>query len=537
MRAALYRAATLLAVTPLAAQTSPTWRYTATAPISFFSVTPLGSVVVATTDGLMSLDPDSGTVIWKRDDLRDLEPASYGAIRQSPFATVQLGERFELIDLVTGATKWSTPPSADLEPYLPMPELGLFLAYGSNDSLKHVIVAFDLETGVVRWERVQPFDIVPGGLRTRRPGIRPALPVARWRDSTGPQPARWISDSAFLLYIPGHGPVLMHAGTGEWLWGADKLEGWKPPLLEVPAWFRSSARMLLSDSVVYVPFENRLQALRIRDGARLWVEAHRFPAPITQLELTARGLVVGSLGSSLDLIDPATGAARWRKRFRNVLQQPRPVTPSLVEEGRVWVAANGKLLAISLDDGATTEVARFKFDGDEHPFVLERREKGLLLIGSQNLMLLDSAGALVYHVYHPAPGRGTLSELGLGAVAVVSTVVNVVSDVAYCAFDDDCTWAQPVEPNLFLPVDRMPVPSLGKRYVASEQARNHVYSVAQERDSIGHRRPAFLRLHKDDGRMVGRVWLEEKRPKYALDLISGMLYAKNGDREILAFRF
>jgi hypothetical protein len=46
----------------------------------------------------------------------------------------------------------------------------------------------------------------------------------------------------------------------------------------------------------------------------------------------------------------------------------------------------------------------------------------------------------------------------------------------------------------------------------------------------------FLRLHKDDGRVVGRVWLEDKRPEYQLDPIAGMLYVKTTDTEIVAFK-
>ena len=82
----------------------------------------------------------------------------------------------------------------------------------------------------------------------------------------------------------------------------------------------------------------------------------------------------------------------------------------------------------------------------------------------------------------------------------------------------------------------MPYPSLGVRYAASEQARDYAYSVAHEKDSTGRTRPVFLRLHKDDGRVTGRVWLDEKRPAYQLDRVNAMLYVRQGDAEILAFQ-
>src|SRR2546422_8022483 len=32
-----------------------------------------------------------------------------------------------------------------------------------------------------------------------------------------------------ILYVSKDGPVLVHAGTGEWLWRGDSLQGKKPP--------------------------------------------------------------------------------------------------------------------------------------------------------------------------------------------------------------------------------------------------------------------------------------------------------------------
>ena len=500
------------AAAPLVGQSAGLWHYTATAPISFFRVTPLGTVVVATADRFEGLDPAAGTIIWARDDLKNLKLSNYAAIGQSPFATVRVGGRVELIDLATGATKWRMPPPGDVQPYLPIPERGLMLAYGANDSLKPVLLGVDLETGAIRWRRMQPFD---------------AGPEAFGQDFVGLQPAIWISDTTFVLYISKDGPALMHAGTGAWLWRADSLKGKKPPApgkaVSGPARYRRGhATMLLADSVVYVPFEMSLQAIRTRDGMPLWAEAPGFPTPFAQLEATTKGIVArGQPGTTnkswLDLIDPATGASRWGKRVKGL----EYVTPFVVGDSRVYVAANKKLLAVSLDDGTTTEIARLEFEGGEQPFQLERRGDGLLLIGRQNLLLLASTGAERYHTYHPAPGRSTFGKVALG----VLTVLEAAADLAlsdWSSTDLGCYC--------------MPYPNLGRRYAASEQARNYVYSVAHEEDSTGHNRPVFLWLHKDDGRVTGRVWLEEKRPEYQLDPIAGILYVKTADTEIVAFK-
>src|SRR3989442_14080592 len=89
----------VFATAPLAAQSTPLWRYTTTAPISFVRVTPLGTVVVATADRLVGLDPESGVVKWKRDDPKNLEPRRYGTIPGRPSATVRVGGQVEVVDL------------------------------------------------------------------------------------------------------------------------------------------------------------------------------------------------------------------------------------------------------------------------------------------------------------------------------------------------------------------------------------------------------------------------------------------------------
>src|SRR5207247_8419602 len=79
------------AAAPLVGQSAGLWHYTATAPISFFRVTPLGTVVVATADRFEGLDPAAGTIIWARDDLKNLK------LSRSEEHTSELQSRVDLV--------------------------------------------------------------------------------------------------------------------------------------------------------------------------------------------------------------------------------------------------------------------------------------------------------------------------------------------------------------------------------------------------------------------------------------------------------
>ncbi len=63
-----------------------------------------------------------------------------------------------------------------------------------------------------------------------------------------------------------------------------------------------------------------------------------------------------------------------------------------------------------------------------------------------------------------------------------------------------------------------------------------MYMVGNEEDSTDKTRAVFLKVRKDDGKVIGRVWLAEKAPHYELDPLSGTLYLKRGDAKIVALK-
>src|SRR5205823_6424416 len=130
-----------------------------------------------------------------------------------------------------------------LHGYLPVPERKLLLVYLAWGKDSSTLVAADLATGEVRWRHPNPFTVAPKRYRA----------LTREQDPTGTsladeQPALWVSDSTFLLYLSEDGPVLVHAGTGAFLWRAEGPKGKRPPALRdlyPPA--------LIAESVAFVP--------------------------------------------------------------------------------------------------------------------------------------------------------------------------------------------------------------------------------------------------------------------------------------------
>src|SRR6266571_1385715 len=236
----------LLSTTSLPAQTTPQWRYTSPAEVSAFSVTPIGNVVVLAPGRVAALDPASGAVTWARDAVRGSgDHWWFSTAPGTPYGLLDLGDRVEVVDLESGAKRWDTSALGvgGLKGYLPVPERRLLLVYMEWGKDSSALVAADIATGEVRWRHANPFTVAPKRYRALTSG----------QDQAGSsladeQPALWVSDTTFLLYLSEDGPVLVYAKTGAFLWRAAGPKGKRPPALRdlyPPA--------LIAEGVAYVP--------------------------------------------------------------------------------------------------------------------------------------------------------------------------------------------------------------------------------------------------------------------------------------------
>jgi PQQ-like domain len=516
----------------LDAQSAAQWRYVASAEISSFAVTPLGNVLVRTRDQLVALDPTTGAASWTRDSVRGSDGHWWALpLRDTPYGVIDLGDRLEVIDLQTGTKRWDTTtlPTGKPKGYVAAPERGLLLVYGATQD-SGALIAVDLSSGELRWRHANPFGEPPKRSRELTSGQ-----TEKGSSLAEEAPVLWVTDSTFLLHVSEDGPVLVHARTGEFLWRADHLKGKAPPAVR-----NLYPPSLIADSVVYVPTERELYAVRLRDGTAFWSAPIGLPSRLLQLDLAPQGLVVRGVrrekdairdGSFVDVLDPGTGASRWHKQFKkgwSVLHShdaPKVISPFVVRGERAYCVTDGKLYALSLGDGSATELGKVKLKDDEEPAVLESRADGILLLSPQNVLLADTTGAVRYQSYYPAPPMGLLGQIG-------TVLFRVALDVAsYSAAQS--TANRTGVPQTYWQVD----PFLKVRYAAAATARDYVYILTSEKDSTGETRSSVVKVSKDRNRVEGRVWLSEKHPDFTVDPIGGILYVKTGAQELAAFRF
>lgn len=523
MSRALPGALTLLVLAcarPADAQQKVVWRYAADADIAQVQQTPLGNVLVAAGNNLTSLDPATGGPVWSMSDSVSFADKRLQTMSLTPYLWVTGGDGTGVIDLQAGTWRWRSPSPTlrTSRGTLLVPEKLLVLDYIVEDEAHPVLQAIELETGHVRWQLDTVLAHAPPTIEVKCCGDRKLNTIE------GNQPPYFDGDSTLVLWITADGPIGVNVSTGAVLWKATWLRDKRPPALS-----DGYARMLDASGVLYVPYEKSLMAIKLRDGTVAWEKPREYRSHIAQMRLVRQGLLVrGASGPKdggfvhrpmLEVLDPKTGASLWKDAFGDLSQS----TPFIVRGDTAYVAVDAhsfvgthqKLMAIALDSGRSREVVSFQFRGDEHPTAIQSRPSGVVLISSQNVLMVDSAGMIGYQTYFPAPQASTLARIGLAALVIAADVA--INSASY--------YASPI----FNPI-------IDTRYRASVEMERYMYVRTPLPDSLGNDVQGFVRIDKDTGKDDGRAAIGVKTG-YTIDEVDGRVYYLSKPRELVALRF
>ena len=125
-------------------------------------------------------------------------------------------------------------------------------------------------------------------------------------------------------------------------------------------------------------------------------------------ELTPAGMLYISrpdagTDAEVNVIDLTSGEPRFKDAIEGGKRAPLPYAM----EGRtlyVYATRDRKLYAVDRDAGTFRALTgEIKLQGDDVPTTLEIRPGGLVLISSQNLVVVGRDGQVKQQVYYPAP--------------------------------------------------------------------------------------------------------------------------------------
>lgn len=521
------------------AEAATAWTYTSVGPVEWLRFLPSGGLIVSAQDGLRALNPATGEVRWLRQDLGNASQASFEAAHQSTPLTgggsnssalvirvmeelpggklagvladsASGGSWFDVIDLATGATVWSSTalPVGEAHGYLPFPDSTSILVYGllvEPGGSRRMWAKVDAFSGRVLWVsdsllREIPAQFDPIGMSSSSGTIN------------GNQPLIQLADSTVLLYASEDGPVRFESASGRVQWRTRLSRSDLGPIGQ------GYAPMLIAGDTALLPAGKRIEAIELTSGRRLWA-TEKFSTNISQLVSSPGGLLVRGVPSLLAgqdpqyikpfaaLVETASGKTRWKRDF----DARSGLTGFLVNGDTAIFAGDKGLIHLHLTAASDTVLGWEKLPG--RPAAnLEPREDGLLLSAAQSLTLFGTDGRIRYQREYAAPTLslgGRLLRVALGAVAIAGGAYYSGGYLTGRAF-------------------------ARYQYSRSRFASNYAYFVLRDHQGKG---PALGRIDKSNGELAGVIGLAgDKSPEYVVDQATDLVIVKR-ENVLTAYRW
>jgi outer membrane protein assembly factor BamB len=281
-------------------------------------------------------------------------------------------------------------------------------------------------------------------------------------------------------------------------------------------------------------------------------------------ELTPAGLLYisrpdAATNAEVNIIDLASG----QPRYKDAIESGKPLSSNrynaeryylhhAVEGRTLYVFANKdrRLYAVDRETGAYRPLGgEIKLQGGEDPTAMEIRPEGIVLIASQNLVVLSREGQVLRQAYHPAPQLPGL----LRALHAVNAVRAGLRGAAASAYGDAFAQASrratdPAAQRLsgelataftqggaqLQGYARQSAALATKRFRASLDVPGSVFMLTKAPDGKGN---VLVEVDKTTGLARASVHLgKEREPVYAVDDIAGMLFLRTTPRTLVGYR-
>ena len=270
---------------------------------------------------------------------------------------------------------------------------------------------------------------------------------------------------------------------------------------------------------------------------------------LSYAELTPVGLLYvshsdASANGEVNIIDLDGG----KPRFKDAIESKNLL--HAFDSRTMYVFADHQLYAVDREDGSYKAVgSEIKLQGGEDPVAMEIRSEGIVLLSSQNLVIVGRDGQVRQQVHHPAPQLGGL----LRALHAVNAVRAGLRGAAASAYGDAFAqasrrasdpMAQKITSELATAFtqggaqlqgySRQSAALATKRFKASLAVPGSVFMLTKATEGKGN---VLLQIDKDSAQPRARVDLgKEKEPVYAVDDIAGMLFLRSGPGMLVGYR-
>lgn len=348
----------------------PKWKLELKNKAKWMKILPNGSVVVATNNDLLTIDPGSQKVVWKLEGVGEVKQEAFTEIEGTPFAMFDssnplrgLKSQTSIINFTNGKTIYNTKDeNLVVREKMPLLDLGAILLEVKQDK-KIMLVLIDIETGQSRWSHDLPERKAGIGLGALKQSLKSMLDATPIADVEGN-----------ILFPDDKVLKRIDATTGKLLWQTENE--------------KSVGRLNLSDdgAVVYVGAGKTMRALSTNSGKDLWKEAVKLPSDFRMLIPTSNDEMYIITEYHVNKILKSTGNAVWKKAF--------PIATSFqdlrfTKNGLLIFGSDDKTSSFSYVSSAGTSLWKRTYETDVPVVSYELTSKGILFANAEEANMID----------------------------------------------------------------------------------------------------------------------------------------------------
>lgn len=550
---------------------------------TWYQITELGTLLVGTQGAVHSYDPDTGDLMWSRDDLDKTSEFNLREVSGTPYllgnyARGMGGTKiiFFGADYLTGETLWTTEEL--MGQYLaayPIPSQGLALFVynswaGSNDEKGMMLRAHDLATGELKWQtRYDKANGVPLHMADNTGRFSTRMDLSGYHDP--------VIDGE-VAYLGFRGVDALDLNTGKILWTQEFKPGHKD-------WKRTYAPIRIDGDRLYGAGGGSVFVFNKTDGSVMWKSDRissyaglfksRDNAIVSQVEPINGKVFIRfggnfSNGKNVMLREPlgvaAFDAATGDEAFK--FTKPKEGITNLMvlpEHNYVLFADAKNLFGLDVSGDQVTEKFAVPIEfkrkmggGDiakiglgalgglkgltkgamaqnknrlDVPVAITRRDGHIVVMGKQHLMGFDPvARDIAWSTYYAAPGNMMGDSLLFAVTALAATAGN--AQVASANSYSSSQYSSGVN-NIHGALDRYNA-AAGKRKAATRTAGNYAYVLTNVED--GRKKGVGLMgISLDTGEGDKQIILKDKQPEYLVDHTTNRMFYFEKGKKIIAY--